>query len=315
MIDISIIIVNWNTRELLLNCIESLYKTTKQTSLEIIVVDNASTDNSVDALQKKFPQVHIIVNPDNFGFAKANNIGLMQSKGRFVCLINSDVKAMDGVLDKMYNYMKINPEIGALAPKIYRGDMTVQKSCREFPTVRNTFCEEFLLNKLFPAVNIFRGRDMLWMDYDSIFEVEVLSGCFLMIPRQVIDQVGVLDDRFFFYSEDVDWCKRIHQAGWKLLHYPGAKAIHYGQGSSSSEPIKFRLEMLKANWQYWNKHKSNLECFLFRLIKLTGSMGKGLIWLFVSLIPSNEQATAKESLAAYRKMLSFLISPNKRTGQ
>lgn len=309
MIDISVIIVNWNTKALLLDCVESLYRTTRESSLEIIVVDNASTDGSIDALRKNFPQVQTIVNQVNLGFAKANNIGIKKAQGRYVCLVNSDVKALDGVLDKMRLYMENHPDVGALAPKTFGGDMQIQKNCREFPTLRNLFCQEFFFTALFPETAAFRGREMIRCDYEAIMEIEVLSGCFLMVRRDVVAQVGPLDERFFFYSEDVDWCKRIHSAGWKLVYYPEAKAIHYGEGSSASAPVRFKLEMLKANWQYWSKHKSKLECILFWFIKLLGTLGRSAVWSAVFLFVPNIRPMARKSAVAYGKMLVWLIHP------
>lgn len=310
MIEISVIIVNWNTKKLLLDCVDSLYKTTHQSKIEIIVIDNASTDNSVSALRSSFPQVHVVANPSNLGFAKANNIGIMKAKGRFICLINSDVKVLDGALDQMSRYMDAHHEVGAVGPLTYRGNMIIQKNCRKFPTLRNLFCEEFFLNRIFPGISFFQGRDMIQYDYQSIMEIEALAGCFLMVRRDIVDQVGVLDERFFFYSEDVDWCKRIHNAGWKLIHYPKAQIIHYGRGSSSNAPIKFQLQLLKANWQYWRKHKSLLECFLFRLIKFTGTATRAMAWRMISLIPSSKQSKAKISATACEKMLIWLVKPN-----
>jgi GT2 family glycosyltransferase len=308
MTDISVIIVNWNTKALLLDCIESLYRTTRESSLEIIVVDNASTDGSIVALQKSFPQVQTIVNEENLGFAKANNIGIKKAQGRYVCLINSDVKVLDGALDKMHTYMESHPEIGALGPKTFFGDMQIQKNCREYPTLRNAVCEAFFLESLFPTVSAFRGSMLNRCDYASTMQVEGLSGCFMMVRREVIAQVGVFDERFFFYSEDVDWCKRIHDAGWQLVYYPDAEVIHYGNASSASEPVRFHLQMLKANWQYWRKHKSMPECVLFWLIKFTGTLGRATAWFAVSLIASESRPTAKKSAAAYGKMLVWLIN-------
>ena len=145
-------------------------------------------------------------------------------------------------------------------------------------------------------------------DYKTATEIEALSGCFLMVRREVIDQVGLLDERFFFYSEDVDWCKRIHDAGWKLIHYPDAEAVHFAFGSSSNEPIKFQVEMLKANSQYWKKHKSMPEYILFWAIKFMGTLGRAIAWLVVSLVDSKKRPLAKTSAVAYGKMLSFLIN-------
>lgn len=310
MIDISIIIVNWNTEKLLLDCVDSLYRTTHQSKIEVIVIDNASTDNSVSALRASFPQIQIVVNPTNFGFAKANNIGIIRATGRYVCLINSDVKVLDGALDQLSRYMDAHHEVGAAGPLTYRGNMIIQKNCRKFPTLWNLCCEEFFLNRIFPSTSFLQGRDMLRYDYQAIMEIEVLAGCFLMVRRDVVESVGILDERFFFYSEDVDWCKRIRDAGWKLIHYPKAQIIHYGRGSSSDAPIKFQLQLLKANWQYWRKHKSLLECFLFRVIKFTGTAGRALLWYIISLIPSGKQSRAKISAEAYGKMLIWLVKPN-----
>ena len=309
MFDISVIIVNWNTKSLLLDCVDSLYRTTRDSSLEIIVVDNASTDGSVDALRKAFPLVRIIVNPANFGFAKANNIGIREAKGRYICLVNSDVKALDGVLDKMHAYMESHPEIGALAPRAYFGDMQIQKTCRKFPTLRNIFCEEFFLNNLFPTVVAFRGREMHWFDYETIMDIEVLSGCFLMVRSEVVRQVGLLDERFFFYSEDVDWCKRIHDTGWKLVYYPEAEAIHYGGGSSANDAARFNIELIRANWQYWKKHKSRAAVALFWLIKFTGTLVREVGWITVVLVKPAMKPQAKASADGYWKILTWLLSP------
>lgn len=309
MVDISVIIVSWNTKSLLLQCVESLYKATRESSLEIIVVDNASTDGSVDALREAFPVVKVIVNPRNFGFAKANNIGIERAQGSYICLVNSDVKALNGVLDRMRAYMDAHTEVGAVAPKTLCGDLRIQKNCREFPTLRNLFCQEFFLDVLFPMVVSFRGRSMIRCDYDVVMEVEGLCGCFLMVRRTVITQVGPLDERFFFYSEDVDWCKRIYDAGWKLVHYPDAEAIHFGHGSSSDTPIRFQVEMLKANLQYWRKHRRMPVYALFKLIKFMGTLGRAIAWLAVSLIAPTRRSTAISSAAAYGKMLVLLADP------
>ena len=309
MIDISVIIVNWNTNELLLDCVGSLYSTTRNASFEIIVVDNASTDGSVDALRKKFPQVQTIVNPANFGFAKANNIGIRKAKGRYICLVNTDVKALDSVLDKMRAFMESHPEIGAIAPKTFGGDMNIQKNCREFPTLRNMLCQEFFLDRLFPTVAAFRGREMNWFDYETVMEIEVLSGCFLMVRSEVVRQVGLLDERFFFYSEDVDWCKRIHDAGWKLVYYPEAEAIHYGGGSSANDAARFNVEFIKANWQYWKKHKSSAAVALFWLIKFTGTLVREVGWNIVGLVKPTMKPQAKVSADGYGKIRTWLMIP------
>lgn len=313
MIDISIVIINWNTKSLLLNLIESLYQTTAKYSFEIIVVDNASSDGSITALHRSYPKVLTIVNSSNLGFAKANNIGIAKAQGRYVCPVNSDVKVLEGALDTMVEYMDAHPEIGALAPKTLGSDMTIQQNCREFPNLRNAACQSFFLDRLLPQIKVFRGRTIV-CDHSTILPVEALAGCFMMVRREVIAGVGAFDERFFFYSEDVDWSKRIYDDGWKLVYYPGAEVIHYGGASSDNAPIKYEIQMLKANCQYWRKHKSILECSLFWLIKFIGSFLRMNGWLIISLYPSKNQAKAKLSSKVHGKMLIWLLIPTSRKG-
>jgi len=266
--DISVVIVNWNTRDLLLQCVESLLSETRESSLEIIVVDNASRDGSMEALAERFPNVTQIRNTENLGFSRANNQGLRVAKGRYLCLVNSDVKALSGVLDRLRRYCDATPEVGAVGPRTVGGDGVLRQNCREFPTLRNAACDALYLDRLLPGVHWLRGRTMRAYDYRSTRDVEVLSGCFFMVRRSVVEQVGLLDERFFIYSEDVDWCKRIHDAGWRLVLYPGAEAVHFVASSSSAAPERFNVEQLKANVQYWIKHKGRVQTLAFLALQV-----------------------------------------------
>ena len=266
--DVSLIIVNWNTKQLLLECIESLIHETHRCSIEIIVVDNGSTDGSAQAVQERFPDVKLILNDKNLGFAKANNIGIKLSSGRYVCLVNSDIKALDACIDRMHDYMNNNPTIGALGPKTLGGDLKFRLNCRDFPDLWKSFCESLMLNKIFTRSKFLRGRLITDIDQNAAQSVDVLSGCFLMIRREVIEQVGMLDEKFYIYAEDCDWCKRIHSAGWDVVFYPGAQAIHYGGVSSAAAPVKFQIEMLKSDFIYWEKHHSWIGQKTYFMIKV-----------------------------------------------
>lgn len=258
MIDISIIIVSWNASDFLEKCIQSILKESSNIQFEIIVVDNDSTDGSPEMLQNLFPSVNLIRNNENFGFAKANNIGIRKARGNYICLINSDVEVLPECFVRMLEYMKKNPEIGMLGPQILNPDETVQRTCRGWPTLWNLFCRAIALDTLFPKMKMFSCREMTYWAQDSIREIEVLSGCFLMVRRGAMDKVGLLDERFFIYAEDVDWCKRFWMAGWKVVYYPLAQSIHYGGASSENAPVRFYLEMQRANLCYWQKHHGGL---------------------------------------------------------
>lgn len=258
MIDLSVIIVSWNAKKYLLDCLQSIYLETTSHEIEVIVVDNASTDGSSTEVKIKFPNVKLIQNETNMGFATANNIGIKRSSGRYICLVNSDIKILDRCLDRMCVYMDENSSIGMLGPKILNKDMTQQKSCRQFPTLWNNFCPAIGLDKLFPNMNIFCGEQVP-ISGDNIHKVEVLSGCLMMVRRNALDEVGLLDELFFIYSEDVDWCKRFWEMNWNVIFYPCARAVHYGEGSATNEPVRFSVEQERAKLQYWRKHHNVIK--------------------------------------------------------
>jgi GT2 family glycosyltransferase len=277
-VDVSVVIVNWNTRDLLLDCIESLITQTQHSTLEVIVVDNGSHDGSADALARAFPEVRILRNSENLGFARACNQGLTIATGDYLCLVNSDVKALDGVIDQMRDYLQAHPEIGALAPRTVGRDMQLRRNCRDDPTLRNEASQLLFLNRLFPRVQAFRGRTLQDYDYATPRDIEVLSGCFLMVPRKVWEDVGGLDERFFIYAEDADWSKRIRDAGWRVVCYPQAQAVHYGGSSASVEPVTFTVELMKANLQFWRKHHGRVKTGIYWLLLLVGSALRVVVW-------------------------------------
>lgn len=266
MMDLSVIIVSWNAKAFLIKCLQSVMQETAQYETEIIVVDNASTDGSVELVQERFPTVKLIRNDANLGFAKANNIGIKQSSGKYICLINSDIEVLEDCFSKMIAYMKQNPEVGILGPQILDVNKNIQRSTMGFPTVWNTFCRALALDTLFPKSRLCSGYLMTFCSHNTISEVDILNGCFWMVRREALKQVGLLDERFFIYAEDKDWCKRFWDAGWKVVYFPHAQAIHYGGASSSQSPIRFYIEMHRANLQYWKKHHGRLAQIGFLVI-------------------------------------------------
>ncbi|MCE5210549.1 MAG: glycosyltransferase family 2 protein [Deltaproteobacteria bacterium] len=252
--DISVVIVNWNTKDLLIECLHSLNKVTGNLKKEIIVVDNGSNDGSQEAVKTVFPEVKIIKNNENLGFAKANNIGMKASTGRYLCLVNSDVKVLDGCLEQLMHYMDQDTGIGIVGPQILWPDMTLQDSCRKFPGLWNNICDLLHLNKLFPKSDLFSGEHMMFFDHTTAKQVEGLAGCFLMIRKSALEQVGMFDEQYFIYFEETDLCKRFRENNWKIVFFPYAHAIHYGRKSSSKDALRFSFEQLKSKIQYWKKH-------------------------------------------------------------
>lgn len=254
MTEMSIVIVSWNAKKYLRDCLNSIIPEISASSAEIIVVDNASSDGSPEMVQAEFPTVILIQTGSNLGFAKANNIGIRRSTGQYVLLINSDVIVKPGCFDAMLAYMNRFSQVGLLGPKILEPSGEIQRSCMEYPSLWNTIARSFALDRAFPNSTVFSGFIMGYWQHDTVRAVDTIYGCFWMIRRSVLDDVGGLDETFFMYGEDVDFCKRVRDAGYTIAFLPGAEAIHFGGASSANAPVRFYVEMQKANLQLWRKH-------------------------------------------------------------
>ena len=269
MIDVSLIIVNWNTEKLLLLCIESIISQTEKVSYEIIVVDNASEDNSVSSVKAGYPDVKIIENTENLGFSKANNQGFAVSRGRYVCLINSDVIVLDNSIDRLISHIDDDDSIGVIVPMTINGENRIRQNVRRFPNLWNIFCETLFLHRLFKKTGFFCGRAIPSDRYHKLYEVESISGCFMVVRRKAMEQIGTLDEAFFFYTEDVDWCKRFYDAGWKIIYLADVKSVHLGGESSSAAPAKYQRIMETSDLIYWTKHFSKAAVGLYKFLRKT----------------------------------------------
>jgi GT2 family glycosyltransferase len=256
--DISVVIVTWNGKAFVLECLDSLKKAESRLSVEIIVVDNASTDGTLEAIRREFPHVMLIENTSNLGFARANNLGLELARGKYFCLVNSDVNVPSATLAKMFSYMEENPTIGLLGPIMRDPNGGIGQSVMWLPTIWNSLCCALGLHRIFRNSKILGGFEASGYSYDRTEDVEVLTGWFWMARRSAIEQVGPLDQQFFMYGEDIDWCYRFRRAGWRVVFYADAEALHYGAGSSRKHPIRFHVEMRRANLQYFRKHQGML---------------------------------------------------------
>ncbi len=277
-IDVSIIIVSWNACDYLHTCLKSIYTYTSGVSFEVIVVDNNSSDNSVSMVEEHFKDVRLIKSNENLGFAKGNNVGILQSSGRYLCLINSDVELIENSIKIMFDYMKSQPSIGVLGPELLNADKTQQRSYKSFPTVWNMFTRALALDKIFPRSKLFGDALMTYFDGKTTQSVDVLIGAFWFIRRDATDIVGLLDEGYFMYSEDKDWCFRFKKHGWQVLYYPETKVIHYGGGSSTHASERFYIEQARSNLQYYTKNYGDItrKCLYFimlfhNLIRLAGS--------------------------------------------
>lgn len=230
--DLSIVILNFNTRELLRNCLVSL-KDTKDIKLQIIVVDNASADDSAQMVKDDFKEVKLIESSKNLGFAGGNNLALKYLQSRYVLFLNSDTVVPADTLGAMVKFMDQHPECGISTCRVDLKIGGMDKDChRGFPTPWNSVCHFIGLENIFPGVPLFNSYYLGYQDLTKIHEVEAITGAFLLVRKEAADRLGYWDDTFFFYGEDLDFCYRYYQAGWKIFYNPEVNIIHY-KGASS----------------------------------------------------------------------------------
>ncbi len=261
--DISVIIVNWNVKNFLRSCLMSIYRFTEGVTFEVFVVDNNSSDGSQQMLKNEFPQVNFIANAENLGFARANNQSIKLCTGSYILLLNPDTQLIDNSLRSMKKFMDSREDISAIGCKLIFADGTTQYNCRHFPTVFTDLTEAFYLNTLFPKNRIFNYHRMEYWKHDYLRQIDVPYGACLLIRRSVIAGVGLMDERFFLYYDEMDWCYRIKKKGGRIFFVPDIKIIH--NSSRSSKQIYFQSSrwMIKSKLLFFEKHYG-----IFALISL-----------------------------------------------
>ncbi|MUG73955.1 glycosyltransferase family 2 protein [Paenibacillus validus] len=269
--DLSIIVLNYNTKQLTLNCLESIRNSVTEYLYEIILVDNHSTDGSIEAFEKHYPEIELIRNQVNVGFSKGNNQAMKIARGRYVLLLNSDTIVNSDTLDVMLQFMDQQPTVGAAGCKVVLPDGSLDKACRRgFPTPSASFYYAFGFAKLFPRVPRFNQYQLSYLDPDQDYPVDCLVGAFMMVRREVIDQVGMLDEDFFMYGEDIDWCYRIKEAGWGIHYYPYTEIVHYKGASSRRRPFKIIYEFHRAMILFHKKHYEKKYSWVVNLLVYAG---------------------------------------------
>lgn len=264
--DISVILLNYNTKDLTKKCLQSVFASQTNFSYEVIVVDNGSADGSVEMIRSDFSQVKVIENKTNLGFSKGNNIGIRQASGRYILLLNTDTEVRPEALDLSVKFLEEHADVGILGGKVLLPDGSLDKaSRRKFPNPWNSFLRLFGLKK-FSDYNIN-------LPIDQQTEVDAVMGAYLMIRKSVIDKIGLLDEEYFMYGEDLDWCWQAKAAGYKVMYYPKAEITHYKYGSSQLVPfttIKLAHQAMKIFYRkhYASKYNGIFNQFVYLGINL-----------------------------------------------
>jgi len=282
MFDLSVIIVSWNVRDLLRRCLQALVPSSKfqvsrsplnnlepgTCNLELFVVDNASSDGSAAMVRQHFPQVRLIANDSNLGFTHGNNQGLAASQGRYVLLLNPDTEVVGEAVATLLTFLDAHPDVGVVGPQLRYPDGSIQPSRRRFPTLATAFVESTVLQPLFAGSSLLRRYYVADRPDDVTQDVDWLVGACLLVRREAIAQAGPLDEGFFMYAEELDWCRRIKQAGWRIVYLPAAQVIHY-EGKSSEQNLAARdIRFHSSKVRYFRQHHGVWQAELLRLFLL-----------------------------------------------
>lgn len=316
--ELSIIIVSYNTRELLRDCLLSLLGPGKPgRPFEVIVVDNASTDGTVEMLEKDFKKVVLIKNRENAGFGRANNTGIKSARGDFLLLLNSDTVVKKGAVDRLLEFIKSRPKAGIAGPKLLYGDGTVQPSVSTFPNLWREFLRMFRIKKIVPRewvrkVALEHGifgptvRSYFMAELPSTIEVDAVNGACMMIRREAMDAAGGFDENYFMYVEDMDLCRTFRDKGWKIFYYPDAEIFHW-VGKSSGGTFRDQSPLsYKSLFYYYRKHHGKLYEKFVRSMVITALCFRSAFHVLIR--PAATIRGRNETFNSYIKIINFSIN-------
>ncbi|MCS7173072.1 MAG: glycosyltransferase family 2 protein [Armatimonadetes bacterium] len=298
-VDISVVIVNHNTRQLLQECLRSVREDARQSGLavEVIVVDNASTDGSPEMVAQHFPEVVLLRSEENLGYSAGNNLGIWRSRGRHILLLNSDTVVRPGALREMCAKLDARPDLGAVAPKLLNPDGSLQQSCWRFP-LKALLIHALGLGRL-GLVDDYRR----W-DHRTDREVEWVSSAAMMVPRRAFERVGLLDPDFF-YGADTDWCFRAARAGLRFLSLSRAEVVHHGRGSRQGAPDPRFAGGPEAQERYVRKHHGRWGVMAFRLLLMLAAFPRAVLWELAHRLRPGPRIRERRNL--YRRLLTFAV--------
>ncbi|HEY9788608.1 MAG TPA: glycosyltransferase family 2 protein [Candidatus Obscuribacterales bacterium] len=281
---VSIVIVNWKTPGLLARCLDSLKQDPGFDDFETWVVDNNSEDESLEMLARRYPEVKVIANKANLGFSKACNQVIPIASHPYILLLNPDAVITGQAITKMANFLEQHPECGAVGPKVLNPDGTLQLACRRsFPSPKAAFFRLTYLSKLFPKSRLVSQYNLTFENPDQVHEVDALSGSCMMVCRQAVDRVGLLDEDIFMFGEDIDWCWRIKQAGYRVYYLPDAVVYHIHGASSRLRPVGATINLHKGMEVFYRKHLAPKHHPLFNCLVYLAIWMRAMLFILINL--------------------------------
>jgi len=300
--DLSIVVVSYNTLEMTRECLASVVDNRAGLTVEVVVVDNNSEDGSAAMIKKVFPDILLIENPENRGFASANNQGFALCGGKYILLLNSDTVVLDGVLRASVDYLQHNSRAGAMGCQVLNPDRTIQHTCSGYPTLVRLLIMTLALDRI-PGLSFLDRYLMRAWRRDDEREVEVVSGCYLMVRRELLETVGSFDERFFFFAEETDWCRRIREAGWKVVFSPVGRIIHHGGGSVKKLNYRRDVLLTAATVRLHRKYGGLFAGMFAYMILMFFNLTRAGAWSIFALVHPPSQPRARHFIkvvGAYR---------------
>lgn len=305
-IDLSIIIVSWNVRDLLRDCLRSIEEGRGELSIQTIVVDGASADGSAAMVATEFPWVDLLAMDENVGFPRGNNIGLERARGRYVLLLNPDTRVLDDALPALVGYADLHPDVDALGPQVLYADGSVQPSRFRFPTFATGLFVSTWMDGVVPGV--LRHYSMEDIPVDQTVEADWLLGACILVPREVVEKVGGLDEAYFMYAEELDWCRRLKNGGGRVVYGPVARVLHF-VGKSSEQAVTARhINFQRAKLRYFRKYHGRLIAGLLRVHIILVFVWQLLLEATKGLLGSN-RPLRRQRVNAYLEVIRSGLRP------
>lgn len=296
---VSVVIVSWRTRDALRDCVESVKRQEEVSLSQIVVVDNASGDGSAEMVAAEFPDVRLIRNPDNRGFAAACNQGMRLADGSYILLLNPDTIVPPGTLAKVVRFADTHPESAVVGCRVVRPDGTLEHTCFRFPDVLSVTISAFALDRLFPKSRICGRQFMTWWQRDSVRCVDVVTGSFMLVRGAAVEQVGLMDERYFMYAEEADWCYRFKQAGWKMTFTPDANIVHLSSQSSSQCWPRMYVWQRKSTLLFFEKWYGRRARYAANIVYVAWSVMRMAMWFALEVLgPKRAAARERRKLSA-----------------
>lgn len=300
---VSVLIANYNGGDLVLRCLESVFRDAGSLDSEVIVVDNASADGSGEAIAARFPQVRLVRNSENVGFARATNQALRMAAGDILILLNNDAYFLSGALPRLLAFMDAHPEIDVVGPRVLNPDGSVQRSCFRFPTLRDVMLESFFLPRPFQRRDLLSRRQVDGLNDEAPTPVDWVLGACMAVRRSTLDAVGFMDERYFMYSEELDWCFTMHKAGKRVYYWPEPTVVHYGQQGQESRRIRpdILARGFESRYAYFEKQYGPGYARWVRLVSVIG-----MLLRLVAICPATifgNRAEARRRARAYLAVL------------